>query len=186
MAHRRRPSPPRSVECNRYRISRELRADPPARRPTDVTVGAVVSICGPLWVRPPSDRLALVPAPSLIVTPLGRLTARGGQGGDVLSGRHGVIEGQRVAPRTADVGRRSAVVQGQRRPAPGHGHRLTEVERQRDGLARVQSALRRRGDQRHHGWRRGVDLRPALGSASQRQVGGVAGAVLDRDSARQA
>ena len=41
---------------------------------TDDTVGVVVSICGPLWVRPVSDRLAALPAPSLIVAPL-RLTA---------------------------------------------------------------------------------------------------------------
>ena len=36
--------------------------------------GAVVSICGPVWVRPDSDRLAALPAPSVIVTPVGRLT----------------------------------------------------------------------------------------------------------------
>ena len=41
---------------------------------TDVTVGVVVSICGPLWVRPDSDRLAALPAPSLMVAAL-RLTA---------------------------------------------------------------------------------------------------------------
>ncbi len=40
-----------------------------------VTAGAVVSICGPLWVRPASDRLAALPAPSVIVTPVGRLIA---------------------------------------------------------------------------------------------------------------
>ena len=34
----------------------------------------VVSICGPLWVRPVSDRLAALPAPSVIVAEL-RLTA---------------------------------------------------------------------------------------------------------------
>ena len=37
-------------------------------------VGVVVSICGPLWVRPVSDRLAALPAPSVIVAEL-RLTA---------------------------------------------------------------------------------------------------------------
>ena len=40
-----------------------------------VTVGVAVSICGPVWVRPVSDRLAALPAPSAIVTPVGRLTA---------------------------------------------------------------------------------------------------------------
>ena len=37
-------------------------------------VGAIVSICGPVWVRPVSDRLAALPAPSLMVPPL-RLSA---------------------------------------------------------------------------------------------------------------
>ena len=32
-----------------------------------MTVGVVVSICGPLWVRPVSDRLAALPAPSVMV-----------------------------------------------------------------------------------------------------------------------
>ena len=41
---------------------------------TDDTVGAVVSICGPVWVSPLSDRLAALPAPSLMVALL-RLTA---------------------------------------------------------------------------------------------------------------
>ena len=41
---------------------------------TDDTVGGVVSICGPPWVRPVSDRLAALPAPSVTVAPL-RLTA---------------------------------------------------------------------------------------------------------------
>src|ERR1700733_13038781 len=40
----------------------------------DDTVGVVVSICGPLWVRPESDRLAALPAPSAMVAEL-RLTA---------------------------------------------------------------------------------------------------------------
>ena len=30
----------------------------------EVIVGVVVSICGPLWVRPVSERLAALPAPS--------------------------------------------------------------------------------------------------------------------------
>ena len=37
-------------------------------------VGVVVSICGPLWVRPESERLAALPAPSVMVAEL-RLTA---------------------------------------------------------------------------------------------------------------
>src|SRR5208283_2396916 len=37
--------------------------------------GVVVSICGPLCVRPESDRLPALPAPSVIVTPVGRLRA---------------------------------------------------------------------------------------------------------------
>src|SRR5271166_831317 len=37
--------------------------------------GAVVSICGAVWVKPESDRLAALPALSSIVTPVGRLRA---------------------------------------------------------------------------------------------------------------
>ena len=32
----------------------------------DEITGAVVSICGPVWVRPVSDRLAVLPAPSVM------------------------------------------------------------------------------------------------------------------------
>ena len=32
----------------------------------ELIVGVVVSICGPVWVRPVSDRLAALPAPSVI------------------------------------------------------------------------------------------------------------------------
>ena len=32
--------------------------------------GVMVSICGPLWVRPVSERLAALPAPSVIVAEL--------------------------------------------------------------------------------------------------------------------
>ena len=45
-----------------------------ATRSSDAMVGVVVSICGPLWVRPESERLAALPAPSLMVAEL-RLTA---------------------------------------------------------------------------------------------------------------
>ena len=41
--------------------------------PDDVApepVSAVVSICGPFWVRPESERLAALPAPSVIVAEL--------------------------------------------------------------------------------------------------------------------
>ena len=41
---------------------------------TDATVGVAVSICGLPWVRPVSDMLAALPAPSSNVAPL-RLTA---------------------------------------------------------------------------------------------------------------
>ena len=40
----------------------------------ELIAGLVVSICGPLWVRPESDRLAALPAPSVMVAEL-RLTA---------------------------------------------------------------------------------------------------------------
>ena len=41
---------------------------------SDVIVGVVVSTCRPFWVRPESERLAALPAPSVIVAVL-RLTA---------------------------------------------------------------------------------------------------------------
>ena len=40
----------------------------------ELIAGAVVLICGPLWVRPESDRLAALPAPSVMLAAL-RLTA---------------------------------------------------------------------------------------------------------------
>ena len=40
----------------------------------EAMVGVMVSICGPLWVRPESERLAALPAPSFTVAEL-RLTA---------------------------------------------------------------------------------------------------------------
>ena len=41
---------------------------------TDDTEAAVVSICGPVWVRPASEKLAAFPPLSFTVAPL-RLTA---------------------------------------------------------------------------------------------------------------
>ena len=38
--------------------------------PIALMTGAVVSICGPLWVRPATDRLAALPDPSVTVAPL--------------------------------------------------------------------------------------------------------------------
>ena len=65
-----------------------------------------------------SDKLAAVPALSLIATPLARLTAVAASEAMFCPAPHGVAEGQRLAARTADVGRCSAVVQGERRRAP--------------------------------------------------------------------
>ena len=76
--------PPATVTAS-LRLSVSVTVLPASRSPvplvmpvpdvtTDATVGAVVSICGPLWVRPLSDRLAALPAPSVMVAPL-RLTA---------------------------------------------------------------------------------------------------------------
>ena len=79
-------------------------------------VGAVVSICGPLWVRPVSDRLAALPAPSVMVARV-EIDRGGRQVGGVLSGRHRVAEGQRAGAGAAGVGRGAAVVERQRRRA---------------------------------------------------------------------
>ena len=81
-----------------------------------ITVGVVVSICGPVWVRPVSDRLAVLPAPSVMVAPL-RLTAVAASVGQCSARRHRVAEGQRTGARAAGIGRGAAVVERQRRRA---------------------------------------------------------------------
>ena len=61
-------------------------------------VGAVVSICGPLWVRPVSDRLEGVPG-AIVDRHSGRQIDRGGgERGGVLSSRDSVGEGQALVP----------------------------------------------------------------------------------------
>ena len=63
---------------------------------------------------------------------------------------------------------------------PATVDRLAHVERQRYGLAGIESPLdgdRRPSDDDRR--RRGVDLRAGLGQAGERQIGGIAGAVGD-------
>ena len=102
----------------------------------------------------------------------------GGEGGGVLSRADGVVEGQRAGAGTAAIGRGAAVVERQRRGAAGNGDRLGQVHRQRDGLAGIEVAARRRLDQRRDGRRRGVDLRVPWVRPEIDEVGGVAGTVL--------
>ena len=102
---------------------------------TDATVGAVVSICRVPAGDSVPERLALFPAPSLMVAPL-RLTALTVRSGRVLPGGHRIAEGQRRAARAAGVGRRAAIVERQRRRAARHRHRLAHGQRQRDHAAR--------------------------------------------------
>ena len=138
--------PPATVTAS-LRLSVSVTVLPALRSPlagnsaSDEIVGVVVSICGPLWVRPVSDRLAALPAPSVTVAEL-RLTAVAVEVGRVLPGADGVAEGQRAGARAADIGGGAAVVEGERRRAAGDRHRLAEVERQRDGLAGVEVAAR--------------------------------------------
>ena len=175
--------PPATVTAS-FRLSVKVTVLPALRSPlagdsaSDEIVGVVVSICGPLWVRPESERLAALPAPSVMVAEL-RLTAVAARRRGVLSGADGVAEGQRIGAGAADIGGGAAVVERQRRGAAGHRHRLAQVERQRDGLAGIEVAARRRLRQRRYRRRRGVDLRAALGQAGEREVGGIAGAVGD-------
>ena len=154
------------VERQRHRLAGVKVAAPPVMPlpevVTDDTVGVVVSICGPLWVRPVSDRLAALPAPSVTVAEL-RLTAVAARADGVLPGADRVAEGQRIGAGAARVGGGAAVVEGQRRGAAGHRHRLAQVERQRDGLAGIEVAARRRLGQRRDGRRRGVDLQAPAG-----------------------
>ena len=83
--------------------------------PSIASVG-VPSICGPLWVRPESDRLAALPAPSVMVARV-EIDRGGGKGGGVLPGPDGVAEGQRTGAGAADIGGGAAVVERQRRRA---------------------------------------------------------------------
>ena len=83
---------------------------------SDEMVGVVVSICGPLWVRPESERLAALPAPSVMVAEL-RLTAVAARPDGVLPGADGVAEGQRIGAGAAGIGGGAAVVEGERRRA---------------------------------------------------------------------
>ena len=144
---------------------------------TDDTVGAVVSICGPAWVRPVSDRLAALPAPSVTVAV--EIDRRHRQVGRVLPGRHRVAEGQRIGAGAAGIGRGAAVVERQRRRAARHRHRLAQVERQRDHLAGVEVAARS-GDVRRTDDTVGVVVSicsvPAGLVTAPRQIGGIAGA----------
>ena len=68
----------------------------------------------------------------------------GGEGRGVLPGGDGVAEGQRIAAGAARIGGGAAVVEGERRRAARDRHRLAEVECQRDGLAGIEVAARRR------------------------------------------
>ena len=83
------------------------------------------------------DRLAALPAPSLIVGAV-EVERRDGEIGGVLACRHRVAEGERGAARAAGVGRRAAVVEGQRRRAAAgvDRHRLAEIDGQGDDLRR--------------------------------------------------
>ena len=71
--------PPATVTAS-LRLSVSVTVLPASRSPLEgdsaieLITGVVVSICGPLWVRPLSDRLAALPAPSVMVAEL-RLTA---------------------------------------------------------------------------------------------------------------
>ena len=103
----------------------------------------------------------------------------GGQARGVLPSADGVAEGERIAAGAARIGGGAAIVERQRRGAAGDRDRLIEVERERDGLAGIEVAARRRLDQRRDGRRCGVDLRAALGQTGEREIGGIAGAVGD-------
>src|SRR5260370_33203543 len=68
---------------------------------------------------------------------------RDGEVGRILASRNRIAEYQAIAAGTARIGRRSTVVQCQRR-RPTRGvdrHGLTESDRQRDNFARVQVAV---------------------------------------------
>ena len=106
-----------------------LRCDAGPDATTDATVGVVVSICGPLWVRPDERQVGGIAG----AVGDGRrieIDRGGGEAGRVLAGADGIAEGQRTGAGAAGIGRGAAVVEGQRRGAAGHRHRLAQVERQ--------------------------------------------------------
>ena len=145
---------------------------------SDAMVGVVVSICGPLWVRPESERLAALPAPSLMVAEL-RLTAVAASADGVLPGGHGVAEGERIGAGAARIGGDAAIVERERRRAAGDRHGFVEIEGQVTVLPALRSPLAGDSVKRRDGRRCGVDLRAALGQTGEREIGGIAGAVLD-------
>ena len=175
--------PPATVTAS-LRFSVSVTVLPALRSPLAVTptsdamVGVVVSICGPLWVRPESERLAALPAPSVMVAEL-RLTAVAASDAVFCPGGDGVAEGQRIAAGAAGIGGGAAVVERERRRAARDRHGFAQVEREGDGVAGVEVAAARRLGQRRDGRCCGVDLRAALGEAGEREVGGIAGAVGD-------
>ena len=149
--------PPATVTAS-LRLSVRVTVLPALRSPlagdsvSDEMVGVMVSICGPLWVRPESERLAALPAPSVMVAEL-RLTAVAARLDGVLPGADGVAEGQRIGAGAAGIGGGAAVVEGQRRRAARDRDRFVQIERQRDGLAGIEIAARGRLDQRGDGRR---------------------------------
>src|SRR5580700_7173995 len=79
----------------------------------------VVSICGPVWVRPESERSAALPAPSVTVAEL-RLTAVAARRAVFWPAPTGMAEGERIAVGATGVGGDAAIVEGQRRRAAGN------------------------------------------------------------------
>ena len=63
------------------------------------------------------------------------------QVGGVLRRRHRVAEGQRIGAGAAGIGGGAAVVERQRRRAAGNRHRLAQVQGQRDHLAGIEIAM---------------------------------------------
>ena len=63
------------------------------------------------------------------------------EGGGVLAGRHRVAEGQRIGAGATHVGGGAAVVERQRRRPARDRHRLAQVHRQSDDMARIEVAV---------------------------------------------
>ena len=128
------------------------------------------------------ERLAALPAPSVMVAALAltAVTARSACSGPP----NRIAEGQRIGAGAAGISRHTAVIEGERRRAAGDRHRLGKVECQGYCAAGIKIASsgidpRSRCHHRRDCWRRGIDLRAALGQADKRQVGGIAGAIGD-------
>ena len=97
----------------------------------------------------------------------------------VLAGADNVAEGEGVAARATGIGCGATVIECERRRAAGDGDRLAQVSVSVTVLPALRSPLEGDPHNRVDHRRRGIDLRAALGQATERRVDSIAGTVGD-------